>query len=82
MKADDARQYTNEEKALLRRLAVQRVFDGESPKEVTRRFRLGEKTIFRWLRKARSDELDALSPIPRTRRNRALSDLEAEEVKR
>ena len=82
MKADDARQYTTEEKALLRRLAVQRVFDGESPKEVTRSFRLGEKTIFRWLRKARSEGLDALSPIPRTGRNRALNDLEAEEVKR
>jgi transposase len=77
----DARHYSTEEKALLRRLAVQRVFDGESPIKITRRFGLGEKTIFTWLRKARKEGLDALSPVPRTGRKRALKELEEQEVR-
>jgi transposase len=79
---NDARKYTTEEKALLRRIAVQRVFDGESPVEVTRSLGLGDKTIFIWLRKAKKEGLDALSPIPRSGRNRALNEIQEQEVKR
>jgi len=78
----DARKLTTEEQALLRRIAVQRVFNGESAAEVTRSYGLGGRTIFKWLRTAREKGLDGLAPIPRTGRNRALSDIEAEEVKR
>lgn len=78
----DARKLSTDEKALLRRIAVQRVFNGESAAEVTRSYGLGDRTIFKWLRIARETGLDGLAPIPRTGRNRALSDIEAEEVKR
>lgn len=78
----DARKLSTNEQALLRRLAVQRVLDGESAAEVTRSYGLGNKTIFKWLRIARENGLEALAPLPRTGRNRALSEMEAEEVKR
>lgn len=79
---NDARKLTTDEQALLRRLAVQRVLQGESPKSVTESYGLGKKTIFAWLKTAREKGLDALAPKPRSGRNRALSDFEAEEVKR
>lgn len=79
---NDARKLSTQEQALLRRLAVQRVLNGESPKAVTECYGLGEKTIFVWLKTAREKGLDALAPKPRPGRGRALSDFEAEEVKR
>ncbi len=45
----DARKITTEEQHLIRKLAVQRVLNGESAAEVTRNFGLGKKSIFRWL---------------------------------
>lgn len=78
----DARKLSTEEQHLLRRLAVQRVFDGESATEVTRSYGLGDRTIYRWLRVAREQGMDALAPKPRPGRGRALSDFEADEVKR
>ena len=78
----DARQLSTDEKALLRRIAVQRVLNGEPAAEVTRSHGLGAKTIFKWLHIAREQGLDALAPIPRSGRNRAVSDVEAEEIKR
>lgn len=79
---NDARKLSTQEQALLRRLAVQRVLNGESPSVVTESYRLGEKTIFKWLKIARVQGLDALAPKPRPGRGRALTDFEAEEVKR
>lgn len=78
----DARKLSTEEQALLRRLAVQRVFDGESASVVTRSYGLGDRTIYNWLRVARAQGLDALAPKPRPGRGRSLTDFEAEEVKR
>ena len=78
----DARKLSTEEQHLLRRLAVQRVFDGEAASEVTRSYGLGDRTIYGWLRIARENGLDALAPKPRSGRGRALSDFEADEVKR
>ena len=78
----DARQLPTQEQALLRRLAVQRVLDGESPSAVTQSYGLGEKTIFKWLKIGKEQGLDALAPKPRPGRGRTLSDFEAEEVKR
>ncbi len=77
----DARKITTEEQHLIRKLAVQRVFDGESAAEVTRSFGLGGKTIFTWLRVAREKGIDALAPKARSGRNRKLSPLEEQEVK-
>ena len=78
----DARKLSTDEQALLRRLAVQRVHNGESAAAVTRDYGLGGKTIFKWLRIAKEKGLDALAPIPRSGRNKALSALEEHEVKR
>lgn len=77
----DGRTLSTEEKHLLRKLAVQRVFDGESPTEVTQSFGLGKKTIYVWLRIARKSGIQALAPKARTGRNRKLSPLEEQEVK-
>lgn len=79
---NDARQLSTQEQALLRRLAVQRVLEGESPSVVTQSYGLGEKTIFKWLKVAREHGLEALAPKPRPGRGRALTEFEAEEVKR
>jgi transposase len=78
----DARKLSTEEQHLLRRIAVQRVFDGESAAEVTRSFGLGARTIFTWLKIARQKGLDALAPKARSGRNRKLSPIEEQEVKR
>ena len=69
---------------LIRKLAVQRIFDGDggSTTEVTRNFGLGSKNSFIWLRIAREKGIDALAPKARTGRNRMLSSLEGNEVKR
>jgi len=78
----EVRKLSTDEKALLRRLAAQRVLDGESPKSVTSSYGLGEKTIFKWVKIAREKGLNALAPKPRSGRGCALTEFEAEEVKR
>lgn len=78
----DTRKLSTNEQALLRRLAAQRVLEGESPKDVTRSYGLGEKTIFKWVKIAKEKGLNALAPKPRPGRGRALTEFEAEEVKR
>jgi transposase len=79
---NDARKLSTDEKSLLRRLAAQRVLNGESPKDVTRSYGLGDKTIFKWVKIAREKGLNALAPKPRSGRGRILTEFEAEEVKR
>ena len=79
---NDARKLTTAEQHLIRKLAVQRVFDGETAAEVTRSFGLGKKTIFTWLKTAREKGIEALAPKARSGRNRTLTDLEEQEVKR
>ena len=79
---NDARKLSTQEQHLLRKLAVQRVFDGESAAEVTRSFGLGNKTLFTWLRIAREEGISALAPKARTGRNRKLCPQEEQEVKR
>lgn len=78
----DARKLSTEEQHLIRKIAVQRVFDGESVAAVTRSLGLGSKTIYGWLKIARQEGVDALAPKPRTGRNRKLSSAEEQEVKR
>lgn len=79
---NDARSLSTDEKYFLRRIAIQRVLDGESAAEVARSYELGACTIYVWLRKYREGGFEALSPIPRTGRNRKLSESEEQEVKR
>lgn len=79
---NDARKLPTEEQALLRRLAVQRVLQGESPKAVTESYGLGQKTIFTWLKIAREKGLDALAPKPRPGRGKSLTEFQEQEVKR
>ncbi len=76
----DARKLSTEEQALIRRLAVQRVFDGEPPSDVTHAYGLSEKIIFRWIRKAKKEGLDSLMPLPRPGRSRTLTEAEEQEV--
>lgn len=78
----DARKISTEEQHLLRKIAVQRVFDGETAAEVTRSFGLGARTIFTWLKIAREKGVEALAPKARSGRNRKLGSLEEQEVKR
>lgn len=78
----DARQLSTEEQALIRRLAVQRVFDGERPCDVTEAYGLSDKIIFKWIRKAKDKGLDSLAPLPRSGRSRTLTDKEEKEIRR
>lgn len=78
----DARSLSTEEQFLLRKIAVQRVLDGEVAIEVNRSLGLGGRTIYKWLKLYREGGFEALSPIPRSGRNRTLSELEEQEVKR
>lgn len=78
----DARKLSTEEQHLIRKIAVQRVFDGESAAEVTRSLGLGGRTIFSWLKIARENGIDALAPKARPGRGRKLSSIEEQEVKR
>lgn len=78
----DFRKLSTEEQHLIRKIAVQRVFDGESATEVSRSLGLGAKTIFPWLKIAREEGIEALAPKARSGRNRKLSETEELEVKR
>ena len=78
----DAKKLTASEKALLKILAVQRVFDGESPKAVTECYDLGEKTIFKWLKTARYYGLDTLASKLILGRRCKLTPDQEQEVKR
>ncbi|WP_444928029.1 IS630 family transposase [Microbulbifer sp. TRSA002] len=78
----DARKLSTEEQHLIRKIAAQRVFGGESAAEVSRSLGLGSRTIFPWLRTAREKGIEALSPKIRPGRGRKLSAIEEEEVKR
>lgn len=79
---NDARKLSTENKHLLRKIAVQRVLDGEIAAEVARCYGLGDRTIYKWIRQYREGGFAALNPIARTGRNRMLSEIEAQEVKR
>lgn len=78
----DARKLSTNEQALVRRIAVQRVFDGESAIEVARSLGLGERSVYPWVRKAKQQGLDALAPLPRAGRVKKLTDAQEAEVKR
>ena len=77
----DARKLSTEEQALIRRLAVQRVFDGERPCDITEAYGLSAKVIFKWIKKAKDTGLDSLAPLPRSGRSRTLTDKEEKEVR-
>ena len=77
----DGRKHSTSEQALIRRLAVQRVFAGERPCDVTEAYGLSGRVIFMWIRKAKKNGLDSLSPLPRTGRTRILTKDEEQEVK-
>lgn len=79
---NDARKLSAEEQYLIRKLAVQRVFDGEVAAEVARSFGLGDRTIYRWVKIAREKGIESLSPKAKTGRTRKLSTIEEQEVKR
>lgn len=66
----EGRRLSKEDKAFIRRVAAQRVRDGESPGAVMDSYRLSRMTIFPWLRKADAEGIDALAPRRRTGRRR------------
>jgi transposase len=79
---NDARNLSTENKYFLRKIAIQRVLDGEVAAEVARSYGLGDRTIYVWLRKYREGGFEALDPISRTGRSRKLSEVEEQEVRR
>ncbi|MCU7815021.1 MAG: IS630 family transposase [Candidatus Thiodiazotropha sp. (ex Rostrolucina anterorostrata)] len=78
----DGRKISTEEQALIRRMAVQRVFEGESPTKVIRSYGLSDRAIYPWIRKAKTEGLDSLSPLPKTGRARSLTEEQELEVAR
>ncbi|MDZ7922785.1 MAG: helix-turn-helix domain-containing protein [Marinagarivorans sp.] len=58
------------------------MLDGEKAAAVARSYGLGDRTIYVWMKKYREEGFDGLEPIERTGRNRKLSDVEEQEVKR
>jgi len=78
----DGRKLSIQEKAFIRRIAVQRVQYGERPCNVTASYGLSPKTIFRWLKKAKESGIDSLAPKPKPGRRRKLTQKEEQEVKR
>jgi len=72
----DGRTLSKEKKALVRRMAVQRVWDGEKPIAVMDSYGLARQTVFLWLRKAEEQGLDALALRPHKGRKRELSEQE------
>ncbi|MEW8418376.1 MAG: IS630 family transposase, partial [Candidatus Thiodiazotropha endolucinida] len=78
----DGRKLSTEEQAFIRRIAVQRVLDGESPTEVIRSYGLSDRAIYPWLRKAKQEGLESLKSQPRLGRDRTLSEEEEQEVAR
>lgn len=78
----DARKIGRSGQANLRRLAVQKVLDGESPKSVTESLKLGEKTIYVWLRKYRKNSEIGLIPGKSTGRPPSLSEKQKLQIKR
>ncbi|MCU7937579.1 MAG: IS630 family transposase [Candidatus Thiodiazotropha sp. (ex Dulcina madagascariensis)] len=78
----DGRKLSTEEQALIRRMAVQRVFEGESPTKVIRSYGMNDRTIYPWIRKAKAEGLDSLGPLPRAGRTRSLTEEQEREVAR
>ena len=78
----DGRELTTEQQALIRRMAVQRVFDGERPTSVIRSYGLSDRAIYPWIRLAREKGLDALAPLPRPGNTRTLTEEQEQEVAR
>jgi len=78
----DARKIGRSGQTNLRRLAVQRVLDGESPKAVTISLKLGEKTIYVWLRKYRKDSEQGLIPGSSTGRPPLLNEKQKATIRR
>lgn len=76
----DARKLSKDEQAVIRRLAVQRYFDGESPSKITEAYGLSDKIIFYWVKKAKEEGLDSLKPVPHPGRTRTLTEEEEKEV--
>jgi transposase len=70
------------EQALIRRMAVQRVFEGESPTKVIRGYGMNDRTIHPWIRKAKAERLESLGPLPRKGRPRNLTEEQEREVAR
>lgn len=75
----DGRKLSIQEKAFIRRIAVQRVQYGERPCDVTASYGLSPKTIFRWLKKAKESGIDSLAPKPKPGRRRKLTEKEEQE---
>ena len=78
----DGRKLSTEEQAFIRRMAVQRVLDGENPAHVIRSYGLSDRAIYPWLRKAKQEGLESLNPLPRLGRDKSLSEAEEQEMAR
>jgi transposase len=78
----DGRKITQEEQALIRRMAVQRVLKGESPTKVIRSYGMSDRAIYPWIRKAKEEGLESLGPLPKGGSARTLTEEQEREVAR
>ena len=78
----DGRALTKEQQTFIRRMSVERVLKGESASAVMDSYGLNRTSIYRWLKIAQAQGLDALGPKPRTGRTRTLTADQEQEVKR
>jgi transposase len=78
----DGRKITQEEQALIRRMAVQRVFEGESPTKVIRSYGMSDRAIYPWIRKAKKEGLNSLGSLPKGGSGKTLTEEQEREVAR
>lgn len=69
----DGRKRSNEEKHLIRRIAVQRYQEGESAKRIAKSLGVSVVSVHRWANSAKVNGLDSLAPKPPPGRPRKLS---------
>ena len=77
----DGRHLSKDQKAFIRRMAVERVLQGESASAVIKSYGLCRTTIYKWLRIAKTQGIEALGPTVSSGRARTLTAEQEEEVK-
>ena len=78
----DGRKYSTEEQHLIRRMAVQRYQEGESPTLIAKSYGVTYTSVYRWVQKARKHGIESLAPVPKSGRPRRLTVEEEQEVYR
>lgn len=78
----DGRTYSTEEQHLIRRMAVQRYNEGESPTRIAKSYGVSNVSVHRWVKKSREQGAESLAPVPKSGRPRKMTPEEEQEVYR